>query len=900
LCLLISFFSSSANAQPYLTENATWQENLTLTTCGSLAFGDIDNDGDLDLALTGCNDLDEATCTGYVAKIYINNGTTLTENQTWEQSLTGVNRGSLAWGDVDNDGDLDLALVGGSETGRIAKIYINNGTTLVENSKWQVNLTPLDYGTAVAFGDVDNDGDLDLALAGSTGEPWYEFTEVYINNGTTFVENLTWSENLLDVEESSLAFADFDNDGDLDLTLIGHTTGDNHYIYINNGTTFVESQGSGPTGDLAGIFDGSVAFGDYNNDGFLDIVANGYEGYTTIYRYNTSESIFTDYTEDSENVMDLEFGSVVVWSDIDSDNDLDLMEIGWGGGGDWFQAKIYTNNITPSNDSPSPPSSNFSNSYSDGKLTLSYGNGSDTETLTVGLYYNLKVGMCSGCHDIVSGVYGSSSNPTAGYFGNMMQRRSITLNRYFKPGTTIYWAVQTIDTGLAKSEWSEEQVYTILDTVPPSLFNVRNGTVSWSSALVLFDTDKQGNATVNYGVNKTNLNLTYSNSTLALNHTLTLTGLEDNTTYYYNVTSCNPYDYCNTSGIYNFTTLVCVPEWSCTGWGLCQPDNTQSCNSWVDSNNCGVPYTGSDTRSCSYSPGGPSGYSPPAETHTFDKIVPGIPATKEITEGITVKIDVKTRVNNVDLAVAKLAEKPTVIAKSVKGKVYQYLEINSSGIDDSDIQSAVIEFRVSKDWISQNNIDKHSVTLYRYYENVWEALETELIEGPSITGSMIANFFRLVTGLITGFAAANNDYYYYRAQTPGFSYFAITGEETATAPLICNNNSVCELELGEDETNCPSDCALAPGQICNPGSKRCSGNELQGCNPLGTVWIAREACVHGCNSTALACNPGPERKGWEVEYILLLIIVVVVLALAVLGLHLKSLGEKAIITPPKQ
>ena len=62
---------------------------------------------------------------------------------------------------------------------------------------------------------------------------------------------------------------------------------------------------------------------------------------------------------------------------------------------------------------------------------------------------------------------------------------------------------------------------------------------------------------------------------------------------------------------------------------------------------------------------------------------------------------------------------------------------------------------------------------------------------------------------------------------------------------------------------------------------------------MGTVWVVREACVHGCNSTALACNPGPERMGWEVEYILLVIIVVVVIALAVLGLYMRKLGEKA-------
>jgi hypothetical protein len=81
---------------------------------------------------------------------------------------------SLAWGDYDNDGDLDLALAGRDTVGPLSKIYRNDGGTLVNDGNDGGNtftdigagLTGV-YACSLAWGDYDNDGDLDLALAGS-------------------------------------------------------------------------------------------------------------------------------------------------------------------------------------------------------------------------------------------------------------------------------------------------------------------------------------------------------------------------------------------------------------------------------------------------------------------------------------------------------------------------------------------------------------------------------------------------------------------------------------------------------------------------------------------------------------------------------------------------------------
>lgn len=236
--------------------------------------------------------------------------------------------------------------------------------------------------------------------------------------------------------------------------------------------------------------------------------------------------------------------------------------------------------------------------------------------------------------------------------------------------------------------------------------------------------------------------------------------------------------------------------------------------------------------------------------------------TKEVTEGITVTIDAKETVRNVNLVVSTLAEKPSEIVKAVKGRVYQYFEINSSGITDENIEEAFIEFRVSGQWVSENNIDRDSITLYRYHGDKWQGLETESV-------------------------STEDGFYNYRAKIPGFSYFAIIGEEIATK-IVCNNNSICEADLGENEENCPNDCVSATGQLCNPGARRCSGHELQECNPAGTVWVAGEFCMNGCDSATLACNPPAEGAHEVLWYLFVITVIAVAIITVVYLIHKKS------------
>ncbi len=317
----------------------------------------------------------------------------------------------------------------------------------------------------VAFGDIDNDGDLDLALVGKDINS-NDHAEVYLNNKTSLTYSLVWSNELTPTNLASLSFGDFDNDGKIDLIEMG--IGDYLKLYRNNGTALILNQSSGPSGIFGGVYEGSFGWGDYDNDGDLDLVATGYEqGTNYIYKNNNSLFIKDNIAGLGVHASDLH-QDALAWGDLDNDGDLDLVTIGINN--TYLQALLYTNNATINNTLPKHPNStDFSASYANNQLTLSWGNGSDNETPINGLYYNLRVGTTSGGNQIVSGVYGGGEDN--GYFGNMMQRKSIALHgSWLQPSTTYYWSVQTIDTGLAKSNWSVEQTFsTAADITYPSI-----------------------------------------------------------------------------------------------------------------------------------------------------------------------------------------------------------------------------------------------------------------------------------------------------------------------------------------------------------------------------------------------------------------------------------------------
>ncbi|MBN1317188.1 MAG: VCBS repeat-containing protein [Anaerolineales bacterium] len=276
---------------------------------GEAAWGDYDMDGDLDILLTGYN---WSSITRF-SKVYRNDKGSFSDIGA---GLTGVTNGSSAWGDYDNDGDLDVLLTGLDTI----LLYRNDG-----NDQFNLQDSGLEGAyediNSTLWGDYDNDGDLDILLSGSHEGKGY-CSLIYRNDNGIFSEI---DVGLTGVYNSSTAWGDYDNDGDLDILLSGDSgAGYVSLVYRNNGDDAFEDIGAG----LMGIRQGAVAWGDYDNDGDLDIFQNGY----TEASFNVAR-IYTNHGDDTFTVSPAWFGPTeadigVDWGDYDGDGDLDIIVTG--------------------------------------------------------------------------------------------------------------------------------------------------------------------------------------------------------------------------------------------------------------------------------------------------------------------------------------------------------------------------------------------------------------------------------------------------------------------------------------------------------------------------------------------------------------------------------------------
>ena len=205
----------------------------------------------------------------------------------------------------------------------------------------------------------------------------------------------------------------------------------------------------------SGVSSGSVAWGDYDNDGYLDVLLMGYTGsehVTQIYR-NNGDGTFTAIEAGLSGVSS---GSVA-WGDYDNDGRLDVILSG-NTGSETITA-IYRNNGVKSNSLPSVPQ-NLTAKIEGAKTVFCWDRSADSETPTEGLSYNLYVGSEPGKSDIM----GSMSDINTGYrkivhFGNAGQINSWAINNL--SDGTYYWSVQAVDNSFAGSAFAPEQTITI-------------------------------------------------------------------------------------------------------------------------------------------------------------------------------------------------------------------------------------------------------------------------------------------------------------------------------------------------------------------------------------------------------------------------------------------------------
>jgi hypothetical protein len=226
---------------------------------GSLATGDFDNDGDADVFIAGYDATFQTS-----AQLFWNENGTFTASSNTFPILS--NSFAIA-GDTDNDGDLDL-LFSGRDAGS------NFQTFLFTNASGNFTQSPSVFaGVEFAlgdFGDYDADGDLDLALSGRTSAG--QAGMIYTNTGSnTFVQASSAIDSLT---SGNCSWGDVDNDGDLDLLVSGENQDPNSVtsLYICDSGNWTFANSGTPFEDISY---GSSIFGDYDGDGKLDVFVIG-------------------------------------------------------------------------------------------------------------------------------------------------------------------------------------------------------------------------------------------------------------------------------------------------------------------------------------------------------------------------------------------------------------------------------------------------------------------------------------------------------------------------------------------------------------------------------------------------------------------------------------------------
>ena len=347
---------------------------------------DYDNDGDLDIFTAGWNGT-----TNY-AIIYRNDDNTFTNIGA---ELQGVRSGGCPWGDYDNDGDLDLLITGWDGSSSYSIIYRNDSGSFTDIS---AGLGPI-HGPA-AWGDYDNDGDLDLVQSGYGETSDFE-TCLYQNNSGTFSEVTS---GLPGLNRGSLAWGDYDNDGDQDLLL----TGDDGTNFIADVFENNEGAFTGISSGISGTRSGGVGWADYDNDGDLDLIVTGQK---------------TDLTA---------------------------------------CAQIYRNEATTTNSIPQAPSNLQATVSGTDTVIFTWDQATDNETPQAGLTYNIRIGTTAGGSEIMT----AHADPSNGYreiveFGNAQKLTQWTIQGL--TAGVYYWSVQAIDQSFAGSQFAAEQSFGIGD-----------------------------------------------------------------------------------------------------------------------------------------------------------------------------------------------------------------------------------------------------------------------------------------------------------------------------------------------------------------------------------------------------------------------------------------------------
>ena len=464
---------------------------------GSVSWGDFDNDGDQDVAVMGISG------TGAITKVYENkNGVFVDTNQ----NFTRLYSGDISWVDINKDGWIDLVISGFNGTIPVTQIYINSKGTSFSNTV-DFGLPQL-YFSKMAWGDLDNDGDIDLAITGVDSNDKFGFYIYYRNDNQNSFTLESKSSNYPGVVNGDIKIVDIDLDGDNDILYNGENSNGApesriiYNTYIKNSITnpgniitsltlknsvievakigtqnklTILSSGVNSNGGVtlytnelldtsigrasANLFpklkNGDISLVDFNNDGTNDVLFTGEDSsgnpITRLYAQDLSGNFKL-----SPIVLEGLRNSTANWVDYDMDGDLDLFLTGVASQGG-AKSLLYISEIANKpNSAPLIVTGLNAEDIGNGKIKFQWTAPKDDYGSNLG--YVIRIGKTPGGTELTN----TESNLSNG--NRLITKQAPIYTNFYEtilePGK-YYWSVQAVDPGLKGGEFSEEKSFTL-------------------------------------------------------------------------------------------------------------------------------------------------------------------------------------------------------------------------------------------------------------------------------------------------------------------------------------------------------------------------------------------------------------------------------------------------------